>query len=129
MKLVVLRGSEKKTLYVAANEHRDQMDKLMDAVDPVKSLVPRLGILAVDLNEQLRSIVGNLRISSGVVVIARAADLIGPETGLKSGDIIHAVNKTSVDSVDSLRSVLHDLKASAPVVLQVERDSQLQWLA
>jgi serine protease Do len=129
MKLVVLRGSEKKTLYVAANEHRDQMDKLMDAVDPDKSLVPRLGILAVDLNEQLRSIVGNLRISSGVVVIARAADLIGPETGLKSGDIIHAVNKTSVDSVDSLRSVLHDLKASAPVVLQVERDSQLQWLA
>jgi len=81
------------------------------------------------LNEQLRSIVGNLRVPTGVVVIARAADLIGPETGLKSGDIIHAVNKTSVDSVDSLRSVLHDLKASAPVVLQVERDSQLQWLA
>jgi serine protease Do len=128
MKLVVLRGSEKKTLYVAANEHRDQMDKLMDAVDPDQSLVPRLGILAVDLNEQLRSIVGNLRVPTGVVVIARAADLIGPETGLKSGDIIHAVNKTSVDSVDSLRSVLHDLKASAPVVLQVERDGQLQWL-
>src|SRR5580704_8335883 len=128
MKLVVLRGDEKKTLYVAANEHRDQMDKLMDAVDPDQSLVPRLGILAVDLNEQLRSIVGNLRVPTGVVVIARAADLIGPETGLKSGDIIHAVNKTSVDSVDSLRSVLHDLKASAPVVLQVERDGQLQWL-
>jgi serine protease Do len=104
------------------------MDKLMDAVDPDKSLVPRLGILAVDLNEQLRSVVGDLRIPSGVVVIARAADLIGPETGLKSGDIIHAVNKTSVDSVDSLRSVLHDVKPSAPIVLQVERDGQLQWL-
>jgi serine protease Do len=129
MKLVVLRGSEKKTLYVAANEHRDQMDKLMDAVDPDKSLVPRLGILGVDLNQQLRSMVGSLRIPSGVVVVARAADLIGPETGLKSGDIIHAVNNTPVDSVDSLRSVLHDLKPSTPVVLQVERDGQLQWLA
>jgi serine protease Do len=129
MKLVVLRGGERKTLYVAASEHRDQMDKLMDAVDPDKSLVARLGILAVDLNDQLRSLVGNLRISTGVVVIARAVDLIGPDTGLKSGDVIHSVNKKPVDSVDSLRSVLHDLKPSAPVVLQVERDGQLQWLA
>jgi serine protease Do len=129
MKLVVLRGDEKKTLYVAASEHRDQMDKLMDSVDPEKSLVPRLGILAVDLNEQLISMVGNLRVSSGVVVVARAADLIGPETGLKSGDIIHAVNRTPVNSVDSLRAVLANLKPSAPVVLQVERDGQLQWLA
>jgi serine protease Do len=129
MKLVVLRGGESKTLYVPASEHRDQMDKLMDAVDPDQSLVPRLGILAVELNEQLRSLAGNLRIASGVIVIARAADLIGPETGLKSADIIHSVNTTPVDSLDSLRSALQGLKPAAPVVLQVERDGQLQWLA
>jgi S1-C subfamily serine protease len=39
------------------------------------------------------------------------------------------VNKTSVDSLDSLRAALRDLKPNAPVVLQVERDGQLQWLA
>jgi len=129
MKLIILRADQRKILYVAATEHRDQMDKLMDAVDPDKSLVRRLGILAVDLNDQLQSAVGNLRISGGVVVIARAADLIGPESGLKTGDVIHAVNKTPIDSLDSLRAVLNDLKANAPVVLQVERDGQLQWLA
>jgi serine protease Do len=129
MKLVVLRGGEKKVLYVPVSEHRDQMDKLIDAVDPDQSLVPRLGILAVDLNEQLRSIAGNLRNPSGVVVIARAANLIGPETGLKTGDVIHSVDKTPVDSVESLRATLRGLKPSAPVVLQVERDGQLQWLA
>ena len=129
MKLVVLRGSEKKVLYVPVSEHRDQMDKLMDAVDPDQSLVRRLGILAVDLNEQLRSVVGSLRISSGVVVIARAVDLIGPETGLKSGDVIHSVNTTPVESLDSLRAALNGLKPGGPVVLQVERDGQLQWLA
>ena len=129
MKLVVLRGGESQTLYVAVGEHRDPMDKLMDAVDPTNGLVRRLGILAVDLNEQMRSMVSNLRISSGVVVIARAADLIGPETGLKTGDVIHSVNRTSVDSVDSLRAALNGLKPPAPVVLQVEREGQLQWLA
>jgi serine protease Do len=129
MKLAVLRGGDKKVLYVPVNEHRDQMDKLIDAVDPDQSLVPRLGILAVDLNEQIRSIAGNLRNPSGVVVIARAANLIGPETGLKTGDVIHSVDKTPVDSVESLRATLRGLKPSAPVVLQVERDGQLQWLA
>jgi len=129
MKLVVLRGGERKILYIPVSEHRDQMDKLMDAVDPDQSLVSRLGILAVDLNEQMRSMFGNLRISSGVVVIARAADLTGPETGLKTGDVIHSVNTTPVDSVDSLRAALQALRPSAPVVLQVERDGQLQWLA
>ena len=129
MKLVVLRGGETKVLYVPVSEHRDPMDKLIDAVDPDQSLVPRLGILAVDLNEQIRSIAGNLRNPSGVVVIARAANLIGPETGLKTGDVIHSVDKTPVDSVESLRARLRGLKPSAPVVLQVERDGQLQWLA
>jgi len=129
MKVVVLRGSEKKILYVAVSEHRDQMDKLMDAVNPDESLVSRLGILAIDLNDQIRSVVGDLRISNGVVVIARAANLIGPDTGLKTGDVIHSVNTTPVDSVTSLRRLLRSLKPNAAVVLQVERDSQLQWLA
>ncbi len=129
MKVVILRNGEKKTLEVAVSEHRDQMDKLMDSVDPDKSLVRRLGILAVDLNDQLRSVVGSLRISSGVVVIARAVDLIGPETGLKTGDVIHSLNKMPVDSLESLRTALNGLKPTSPVVLQVERDGQLQWLA
>ena len=38
------------------------------------------------------------------VVIARAAELLGPETGLKTGDVIHTVNATPIDSVDSLRA-------------------------
>jgi len=129
MKLVILRDGAKKILYVAVSEHRDQMDKLVDEVDPDQSLVARLGILAIDFNDQLRSVVGNLRTSSGVVVIARTADLIGPETSLKTGDVILSVNKAPVDSLASLRATLNGLKRNAPVVLQVERDGEFQWLA
>jgi serine protease Do len=129
MKLVVLRGTQRKTLQVPVTEHRDLMDKFVDAVDPDKSLLRRLGILAVDLDAQLKSVVGDLRISSGVVVVARTADLLGPETGLRSGDVIHNVNSTSIDSVESLRARLREIKPGSPVVLQVERDDKLQWLA
>jgi serine protease Do len=129
MKLVVLHGNQKKTLEIPVLEHRDPMDKFMDAVDPEKSLVRRLGILAVDLDSQMKSVVGNLRISSGVVVLARAAELLGPETGLRTGDVIHSVNSVSIDSLDSLRARLRDIKPGSPVVLQIERSDGLEWLA
>jgi len=129
MRLVILRGKEKMTIDVPVVEHRNPMDKLTDAVDPDTSLVQRLGVLAIDLNDQLRSALGGLRTPSGVLVVARAADLLGPETGLKTGDVIHSVNGVPVDSVDSLRSMLNAKKPNASVVLQVERDSGLQWLA
>ena len=129
MKLVILRGKERKTLEVPVMERRDPMDKVMDAVDPQTSLVQRLGVLAVDLNDQLRSVVGDLRIPSGVVVVARTADLLRPDTGLKTGDVVHSVNTTTIDSVESLRAALEKIKPNTPVVLQVEREGGLQWLA
>lgn len=127
--LVVKRGTTEKTLNVPVLEHRDEMDKLMDSVDPDKSLVQRLGILAIDLDDRLRSLIGQLRISTGVVVVARALSLLGPETGLKTGDIIHGANGMPIDSLDSLRARLNELKRDSPVVLQVERDGKLQWVA
>jgi serine protease Do len=127
--LVIKRGGTEKTVHVPVLEHRDQMDKLLDAVDPSQSLVQRLGILGIDLNDQLRSIVGDVRIPSGVVVLARAISLLGPETGLKSGDIIHSVNRTPIDSLDALRTCLQPLKPGSAVVLQVERDNKLEWLS
>jgi serine protease Do len=129
LSLVVKRGPAEKTISVPVLEHHDTMDKLADAVDPDKSLVQRLGILAVDLDKQLRDLVGDLRISTGVVVVARAVSLLGPDTGLKSADIIHSVNGNAIDSVVTLRQRLNDVKQNSPVVLQVEREGKLQWLA
>src|SRR5579862_2682777 len=129
MKLVVLRGNEKQTLEIPVAEQHDPMDKLLDAVDPAKGLVEPLGILAVELNDQFRSAIGDLRLPDGVLVIARAAELIGPETGLKTGDLIHSVNGMPINSVDSLRTALKGLKPNSPVVLQIEREGGLQWLA
>ncbi len=129
LKLEVLRGTEKKTLYIPAIEKRDQMDLLMDATDPEKSLVTRLGILAVDLTDEIRSMLGTLRIHDGVVVVGRAANLIVSDTGLQTGDIIHALNNKPVDSVENLRRMAHDLKPGTAVVLQIERDGGLRYLA
>jgi serine protease Do len=128
LKLEVLRGDQKKTLFVPAIEHRDPMDQLFDAADPEKSLVQRLGILAVDLTNDLKDQISSLRIPSGVVVLGRAADLITPDTGLQTGDVIHALNTTPITSMDGLRSATQSLKRGEPVVLQVERSDGLTYL-
>jgi serine protease Do len=129
MKLEILRGDQKRILYVPAIEHRDQMDQLFDAADPDKSLVPRLGILATDLTADLRNLIGALRIPSGVIVLGRAADLITPDTGLQTGDVVHALNTTSITSMDELRAAVVTLKTGDPVVLQVERSDGLTYLS
>jgi serine protease Do len=129
LKLEVLRGTERKTLYIAALEMKDAMDSLPDLANPRDNLVNRLGILALDLNDELRSVLGTLRNPSGVVVVARVANFLSSASGLETGDVIHSVNQTPIDSLTSLRAALRQIKPHDPVVLQVERGGGLQWLA
>jgi len=128
VKLEILRGNEKRTLYVPAIEQHDHMDAILDSVNPENSLISPLGVLAIDLTDELRSKLA-LRIPSGVVVVGRAADLILPDTGLQAGDIIHQLNSTSIDSMDTLRAAVRALKTGDPVVLQVERDGGLLYVS
>jgi len=129
LKLEVLRGTEQKTLFIPVLEVKDPMDALPDLANSRDNLVSRLGILALDLNDRLRSMVCTLRNPSGVVVVARVANFMSSVTGLEAGDVIHSVNQTPIDSLSSLRAALRQIKPRDPVVLQVERGGGLQWLA
>jgi serine protease Do len=130
VKLEILRGKERKTLYVPAIEQRDHMDEMIDAVDPEKSLLPRLGVLAIDLSGDLGDkLKSALRIPSGVIVVGKAIELVTPETGLQTGDVIHKLNKTLIDSTAGLRAAVDGLKAGDPVVLQIEREGELMFVS
>jgi len=133
VRLEVLRGKEKKIINVPAIEHRDQMDQLIDAVNPENSLIPRLGVLAIDINDQLgelgTKLKSELRIPSGVIVVGRAVELVTPETGLQAGDVIHQLNAKPIDSTATLRTAVNSLKTGDPVVLQVERDGELMFVS
>ncbi|MGB7821878.1 MAG: trypsin-like peptidase domain-containing protein [Candidatus Sulfotelmatobacter sp.] len=129
LKLEILRGDQRKILYVPAIEQRDTMDQLFDAADPEKSLISRLGILVTDISDELRNQIGTLRIASGVIVLGRAADLTTPETGLQTGDVIHSLNITPITSMDELRAAVQHLKVGDPVVLQVERSDGFTYLS
>jgi len=99
------------------------------AVDPRDHLVPRLGILAVNLDKQLAEMIPVLRVSSGVVVASTVADAADPrDGGLAAGDVIYAVNQTPVRELSELRKVVDALKPGEAVVLQVERRGELKFV-
>ncbi|MEI4861613.1 PDZ domain-containing protein, partial [Klebsiella pneumoniae] len=77
------------------------------------------------VDSSIRKMVPDLRVPSGVIVVGRAADLIGPDTGLNAGDVIHALNGRPIDSVDTLRALLQQTTIGDSLALQIERGGQL----
>ena len=126
----VLRGSEKLTLEIPVTQERDDVDRMADLMDPTKSLVSKLGIFGVEINDKLaEEMEDSLRVPSGVVVAAIAANTLGADTGLQAGDVIHAVNAKHIETLDALRAALDTIPPRGSVVLQIERESKYEYLA
>jgi serine protease Do len=124
----VLRGEEKLTCVVAVTEREDDPQRFADMVDPVKNIVPQLGILGIAIDKNVAALLPDLRRSIGVVVAARAGESPYSGEALKLGDVIYEVNGSPVSSVDALRSALDKLKETDPLALLVERDGQLMYV-
>lgn len=129
VKIDLLRGTHKLSLSVPAIPARDRMDEFAGMADPIKSHIGSLGILVLDFNDDLRSMLPAVRMGTGVVVVGRAPGFNSASTGLRAGDVIHALNRNPIESVEQLKSSLARLKSGDAVVLQIERQGQLQYLA
>ena len=96
-------------------------------VDPSKNLVPQLGILALELNEDLEDLLPFLRADNGVLVAAIPAGAT-KVYDFKPGDVIYSVNGVEIQSLDDLHSDLRGRKKGDVIVLQIEREGQLQFV-
>lgn len=128
MTMVVRRGEKTVTLKVTASELTHAAERLEDLADVARSAVPKLGVVAVTLDDRIRDLFPGLRVRTGVVVVARVLDQGHAGGALEPGDVIHAVNRTPVGTVDELRNAVAALPDGGPGVLRVERHGQLDWL-
>jgi serine protease Do len=129
LKIDVLRDKAKLSFNVRAVSVPDRMNHFANLVDPAKNYIEPLAILALDFNNELRSLLPNMRIGSGVLVVGRAPGFNSANTGLQPGDVIHSLNRTPIASIEQLRSAVAQLKSGDAVVLWIERQGQLQFLA
>ncbi len=124
----VLRGTQQIALDVPVKEPRHQIDEMQSLADPEKNLVRDLGIVGLDVDANVKSLIDDLRDDYGVVVLAKASGA-AMEVPLTAGDVIRTINGKPVGSVQFLNASLRALPEGAPVVLQIQRDTKLLFVA
>jgi serine protease Do len=125
----VVRGERTLKLSIPVVERPRDPDTLRQKVNPDANLVRALGLLGLDLDETLMKLLPPTRAKAGVVVAVNTGEgPLWPEAP-QPGDVIYALNKELVGSVEGLRTAASKLKPGDPVVLLVERQGELLYLA
>jgi serine protease Do len=127
--LDILRGTEKLQKTVAILERPNSPLALADLVNGQSNLVRELGILALTLDEKVTSSLPETRRLDGVVVAAIPAEFAALNPGLQPGDLIYALNTTTVRSLEELRTALASLKPGDPVVLLAEHEGTMGYIS
>jgi serine protease Do len=129
MKIDLLRDGKPMTVSVTPVNAPPLVDNLSDLINPQQDLISPLGIFVIDVRSSPVAAMLNLRSDSGVLV----AGLLGGEPAvaadLSTGDVIRAVNGTPLRDSQQLRQILAGFKPGDAVVLEVERQSVLQYVA
>ena len=125
--LSLRRGEQAIEATVGVVARPEDADRFLSMVTPEKNLILRLGVLALELDEELRRAAGPLRGRDGVLVAARSTGSDEPGE-LRPGDVVYAVNGVSVISLSELRSAVGRPAAGEPIVLHVERGGRLIYV-
>jgi serine protease Do len=128
LRIDLLRGASPMSFNVPVVVYHDK-EELSDIPVVQKNLVRRLGIFVTDLDEKMRPLVHGDRSDSGVLVVAQAAGFSAVDSGLEAGDIIRAVDRTPMLSMSQFLEMIHAFQSGDAVVLQIERNGKLQYLA
>ena len=123
------RGSEELTANVVVLEREDDPARLAEMVTRDQNMIEKLGIMGIELNQEIRAMLPPLRRSAGVAVAARLA--AGPDWSLlfQPGDVIYSVNRKLTLGLRELRQALDALPAGSAAVIQLERDRKLMYVS
>jgi serine protease Do len=126
--LDIFRAKDRLAFNVPVMPPPRDMDQVTALVDPEKNLVSALGILGLEIDKRIASMVVDLRDPFGIIVAARSAGA-GVEVPLNAGDVIRALNGQPMTTLERLRNALKALPAGAPVALQIQRDQRLMFVS
>jgi serine protease Do len=129
VELTVMRGPDVRLLRITPDAARKAPTALSAGnVTEKDNLVFRLGMYGATLTPALASTLGGLRGGPGVLVLALAGVGLTGQSVIEPGDAVHAVNGTTVDSVEALRSAIEGVPDGGAIVLQIERAGMLSYV-
>jgi serine protease Do len=128
VKMIVLRGADQFVLSIPAVEVKSEFDSVSAMADPIKSLVPELGILGVEIDDRIAAAASGLRDPHGVIVVARAAGAT-TEVPILPRDVIRSLNRQPITTLQGLRDAVRALGPGTPVTLQIQREGRLTYVS
>jgi serine protease Do len=127
VRIEVLRATAQEVFEVAPVEVGQDLSQLTSLADPEKNLVPGLGIVGLEIDKKIASMLRGLRDPFGIVVVARTAGASN-EVPLQPGDVIRSVNTNPVTTLERLRAAVKSTQPGSPMVLQIQREDKLLYV-
>jgi len=125
----VQRGTEVVPVRVPIAERERDPESILDPTQSASNIIPKLGIVAVQITDTVAPLIPPTRIPGGILVTALTAGGNASLFGLQPGDVLHSLNRTPLDSLEALRKLLAAQKPGDPMVFSMERGGQLNYLA
>ena len=126
--LEVLRGYKRLTFHVTVTEIRDMNHSFVSMVNPEKNLIPRLGILGLELDKNLLKLLPPVRSKNGILVGALVGEVTSWEGDLRTGDIIVSVNRLPIYDFKTLKTVTDTMKSGHVCVVHLERNGEYKYI-
>jgi serine protease Do len=127
--LDVQRGERRLTIRVPVAERDGGTSGLIDLLSTQNS-IRALGVLVLELTPQIAKMIPTLGRQSGVVIARVMPEAPYSQQGrLQPGDVIYALNGSSVASVADLKAATEALKPGSAAALQLERGGRSMFLA
>ena len=110
----------------AVNRYLDQ--SLSDLINPSSDLIVQLGVFCIDLNGQLSDALST-RSKKGILIAGLLSGEPATLADLQQGDVIRTLNGKPVRDTEHFRQALAALPKNSSVVLEIERDGIIQYVA
>jgi len=123
-----MRAGEKSSHKVVIQPRPDDPERFASMVDERVSLINRLGILGLAIDQRVKRMVPNLRRDYGILVARMALTARGPLGLLVPGDVIYTINGQPVSTLNEMRGMLDKHQPDAVIVLQIERGGRIRYL-
>ncbi len=125
----IQRGSQVLTIKVPVTEREGDPESILDPTQSAGNIIPKLGIVGIQITDSVAQLIPPTRLPGGILVTALTAGGNGSLFDLHPGDVLHLLNRTPLDSLETLRRALAALKPGDPVVFSIERSGQLNYVA
>lgn len=128
MQMQILRDGKEISASITPVEAPRPVEELSDLINPRTDLIASLGIFVIDLKGDLADAMGT-RSKSGAIVAGMLSEEPATLADLRVGDVICSINGNSVNDTAGLRQSLGNFKPGDAVVLDVERQGIIQYVA